>query len=267
MYRPILAALPVGLVVSILSLSAPVFAAEEDAEPTPTESSEASSEVKTETAVATDDTAAKGFLGQDRLKLGARLGLAFPAGYVYDDRSVGGGVVEEGVPLGDVAGSMLPIWLEGGYMVTPNILVGLYFQYGIVFVADDSCPPTTDCSGSDVRFGVQGQYHLKPNQKYDPWFGLGIGYEWFSYDASSDAGEASDTFSGFEFLNLQGGLEVNVANHIHVGPFMSISLGNYTKYSADRDFAGSTLGSGSGSVPESAMHSWIMIGAKGSYSL
>jgi hypothetical protein len=70
----------------------------------------------------------------------------------------------------------IPIWLDLGYIVTPNILVGLYGMYGFSFRGNELSGDCDECSASMMRFGVQGQYHLVPSENIDPWFGLGIGF-------------------------------------------------------------------------------------------
>src|SRR5438105_4003214 len=58
-----------------------------------------------------------------KIRLGLRLGYALPMGNLA-----------EGAKLGDGISGQIPIWIDAGYMVTPNILLGLYGQYGFVSV-------------------------------------------------------------------------------------------------------------------------------------
>jgi hypothetical protein len=130
-------------------------------------------------------------------------------------------------------------------------------------MADKACPSGADCSASDLRFGVQGQYHLSPVETLDPWFGLGIGYESASMTAKAGGQEAKTSYSGLEFLNLQAGLDYKLSPAFGVGPFLSFSLGQYSSY----DVTVPGMGKLSGSIPEKAMHEWLTIGVRGAFTL
>jgi outer membrane protein W len=171
--------------------------------------------------------------------LGLRLGYGLPMGSIM-----------KGDKMSDAFSGMIPIWLDVGYMVTPNIMVGVYGNYGIVSLKDCS----GDCSASQLRFGVQGQYHISPAEKLDPWFGLGIGYEKMSVKAGGDDG----SISGMEYLNLQAGLDYKLSPAFGLGPFLSFSLGQYGSASS---------GGVSADIPETAMHQWLTLGVRGAFNL
>src|SRR5450432_597419 len=98
--------------------------------------------------------AGSAFAQDGKFKLGLRLGYAVPSGKVSGDTTVAG-VTVPGVKLSDGISGQVPIWIDAGYMVTPNILVGLYGQYG--FAQTKNCEAGASCSAHDIRFGVQGQ--------------------------------------------------------------------------------------------------------------
>jgi len=213
-------------------------------------------------SVSTDD-------GGGKIHLGVRLGYGIPLGKINGESSttVGGiTVTSEGTKLNDVYSGMIPIWLDLGYFVTPNIMVGLYGHYGIAMIKDgdannlQGCPEGADCSGSVIRIGLQGQYHLSRGESLDPWFGLGIGYEFASASLSSGGTEFSATYKGLEFLNLQAGADFKVANNIGIGPFASFSLGQYSSRSTDPEIPGA-----SDDIEEKAMHEWLVIGVHGAF--
>ncbi len=209
-------------------------------------------------SVSTDD-------GGGKIHLGVRLGYGIPLGKVNGDVTVLGTTVE-GAKLSDVYSGMIPIWLDLGYFVTPNIMVGLYGHYGIGLIKDsggageEGCPESADCSGSVVRIGLQGQYHLSRGESLDPWFGLGIGYEWASQSVSAGGVDVSQTVKGLEFLNLQAGADFKVANNVGIGPFASFSLGQYSSFSGE-----SPLGDTEGDFDEKAMHEWLVLGVHGAF--
>lgn len=177
-----------------------------------------------------------------KIKLGLRIGYGLPMGESA-----------KGSNLNDTVSGMIPIWLDLGYMVTPNIMVGLYAQYGLLMIKD--CPSGASCSGNDMRFGLQGQYHLSPGESLNPWFGLGIGYEMLSYKIEVSGVSGEGKLSGLEFANLQAGADFK-AGPADVGPFVSFSLGQYSKAEA---------GGVSGDITEKAMHQWLVFGIKGTF--
>ena len=182
--------------------------------------------------------------------LGLRLGYGIPLGSMA-----------ENVKLNDLVSGQVPIWVDAGYRFNPNIMAGLYFQYGFGFVPDSGCANGVagiSCSASDIRFGIQGQYRFMPENSVNPWLGIGFGYEWLDWSASAGGQSQSAGVHGFEFLHLQGGADFKVAESVGVGPFLDFSLGEYESGSAD---AGG-LGSVSGDINRKALHEWLTLGVR-----
>ena len=190
------------------------------------------------------------------LQVGARLGYGLAMGDVAKDSKMSDGVK-----------SQIPIWLDVGYNVSDSLMVGAYVQYGIAQLADKACPDSADCSASDLRFGVQGHYHLSPGESMDPWFGLGVGYEIASASASGETmGQKFDStasYSGFEFANLQAGLDFEASEGLGVGPFVSFSIGQFS--SANLSVTGQP--DQDGDIKDKAMHQWIVFGVRGAFNL
>ncbi len=184
-----------------------------------------------------------------KIKVGLRLGYMLPMGDAYDAPSPASSKMSDFVSGG------IPIWLDLGYMVTPNIMVGLYASYAILMLNSDikdACDAASvDCSASQLRFGLQGQYHLSPGQSLDPWFGLGIGMEM----VDSKQGDAKGGFSGLEFANIQAGADFQAMSSMTVGPFVSFSLGQYSKITGDNE----------ADIDKKAMHQWLTLGVKGTF--
>ncbi|HEY6556793.1 MAG TPA: hypothetical protein VI072_05955 [Polyangiaceae bacterium] len=214
-------------------------AAEEEATEEATAEADADAEADAELTTGTFDS---------KFFIGLRLGYGIPLGTVDG--------VTDG-KLSDFASGQIPIWIDLAYRVTPNILVGLYASYGFAIMGD-FCDEG-DCSGADIRFGLQGQYHLSPGESFNPWFGLGIGYEIFDYSLESEDGSSQEgSLKGFEFVNLQAGGDFKLSDSVGIGPFVSFSLGQY-----------STVGFGdqSESLDEKALHEWLTLGVRGAFSL
>lgn len=114
----------------------------------------------------------------------------------------------------------------------------------------DACDAASvDCSASQLRFGLQGQYHLSPGESMNPWFGLGVGLEM----VDQKAGDTKSGVSGLEFATLMAGADFKVADNIGVGPFLNFSIGQYSKVTGDNE----------GDIEDKAMHQWLTIGVKG----
>jgi hypothetical protein len=188
-----------------------------------------------------------GTASAEGLELGARLGYGLPLGDAMKDNSLNDGV-----------SGQVPIWIDVGYRINESIFVGAYAQYGFTFVKD--CPDGVDCSANDIRFGVQGQYHFMPGESFDVWAGLGIGYEMLNVKMEAGGVEAKSNYKGFEFANLQVGGDFEVADGIGVGPFLSFSLGQYSK--AKIDAVGFD-----GSIDDKGLHEWLVIGVRGSFQI
>ncbi len=187
------------------------------------------------------------------IDLGLRLGYGIPLGSAAENEK-----------LNDLVSGQVPIWVDAGYRFAPNIMAGLYFQYGFAFLPDSSCPSPASCSASDIRFGIQGQYRFMPRESVDPWLGLGIGYEWLDYSVSAGGFDASAGVHGWEFLHLQGGADFKVADGFGIGPFLDFSLGQYSSGSVTTS-ALPVLGqpvSGSGDIQNKALHEWLTLGVR-----
>jgi outer membrane protein W len=191
-----------------------------------------------------------------------------------------------GIPLGDADGGansslsdgisgQIPIQIDLGYRVIPNLTIGLYGQYGFGFVGDqisDGCDASSQisCSAHDIRLGIQAHYHFQPREKLDPWIGLGLGYEWLGISVEGGGLEVSTTLHGFEFFNFQAGLDIAVAEHFYIGPVLTLSFAQFSSASVDCSSSASGLCGqmfgASGDIDEKALHEWLMIGVRGVYA-
>jgi outer membrane protein W len=206
--------------------------------------------------------AAEGF------ELGARVGYGIPMGKVNDD-----GTNDK---LSQAISGMVPLQLDLGYRVIPNLMVGAYFMYGIGF-AGDTITKLCDqakaggidatCSAHDVRLGAQVQYHISPDGQIDPWLGAGIGYEWLTFGFEGAGTTISSTGHGFEFINLQGGADFSVAPNFGLGPFLSLSVGQYSKASGDCSGNCGGITTSSEEIDKKAMHEWLTLGVRGTFVL
>ena len=192
------------------------------------------------------------------ISLGLRSGWAFPMG-----------ALEKGDSQSSNFTGMLPVWFDAGYRWSDQIYTGAYFQWAPLFVSDDVCTKNLRCSGDDLRFGINVHWHFKRliqngdwGGPFDPWIGLGTGYESALVHLETLLGAKSQqTHHGFEFANLQVGGDY-LGGPLHVGAFMSLSLAEYTR------LANTTpIGTQSFAVSDPAVHLWFFLGVRGQYDL
>lgn len=202
-------------------------------------------------------------------ELGARVGYGLPLGKADDNSDLSDGIK-----------GMIPLQLDLGYRVTPAFSIGGYVMYGIGFAGDDiskACDAaegqpgvSASCTAHDIRLGIQAQYHFLPRKRLDPWVGAGLGYEWLTVGADVSGGGAeadvSTTGKGFEFINLQAGLDYKVSPALALGPFLSFSFGQYSDSSSSCS-GNACMGfdSTSQEIEDKAAHQWLLLGIRGTF--
>jgi hypothetical protein len=186
--------------------------------------------------------------------LGARVSAAFPMGSVLSDPDTGALLVDELVAVS------IPLQLDVGMTVHRRWFVGAYAQYAWDLLQIGGCKVGQSCSVTGLRVGIQATYALRDGG--GPWVGLGTGWEWmFTSYASTDFTSKLDV-SGWEYAILQAGWDVEAAPGWTVGPWISGSVGEFSRVSLTRD--GRTVDT---SIENRAVHGWLQLGVKGSFSL
>ncbi len=185
--------------------------------------------------------------------LSAWVGVGVPGGNISDE---GDG------RLGDVVANEIPIGLGFGYRFNPLFRVGVFFQGAPLNMHNGACAPGDPCNGSDFVFGVDGQVHLAPYQRADPWLGIGFGYEWLQFHATGcDSTGACFAerfqYSGWIFPRLEAGLDFAASPVAHLGPYLAYSAGEYQNVD--------TTSAGSQSINNQAFHGWLEIGFRGDF--
>jgi len=188
------------------------------------------------------------------LNLGARIGYGAPWGDLSSD--VGS--------VGSFVPGKIPIWLELGYRLNRVFSINLYGELSPAWVDSTYCVPGFECGASNFRLGVDMQFHLGAHQPVDPWFGVGIGLEWLNarYFDGANGASAHETWSGWEFPLLEAGLDLAASPNFSIGPYVSLSIGQYTQYTLDELGTSTSYGIGS-----PAYHGWLQIGVKGTFKL
>jgi hypothetical protein len=189
---------------------------------------------------------------------GLRTGYAIPFGPIAG--SAGGATSPN---VSDYISGDIPIWIDAGYrFASPNLFVGLYFQYGIGFNGSQLSAngANCQCSTNVVMYGLQAHYHFMPDQTIDPWVGYGIGME--SANASGPSGSGG-SYSGWDYGILQVGADYRgLMDNLSVGPLVMFGFGQYGNASTSPGGGGAST---SASIPNTAMHEWLTIGIRGAY--
>jgi hypothetical protein len=147
------------------------------------------------------------------------------------------------------------VWADVGYAPIPYLSLGLYLAGG--YVLPDDCPEGVSCSGWTLRFGPEALVRFLPFQQISPMLGIGAGYEWLTQSSSTDEASIRNTFTGFEMLNIQAGIDVRRADEIF-GVFLLYSMGKFNHRSLSSD-----LGDSSEDIDPTTTHSWIGLGLRG----
>lgn len=203
-----------------------------------------------------------------------RVGVAAPMGSLYTSVDGLGSVLnfQGNVPLATFTNSMVPIQGDLAFWIHPQILVGSYFQYGIGIRNEGNTVACQDtgftCSAGAVRIGGQAQFHFTPEHWMDPWLGLGMGAEWLSETVAQGADSQMVMLGGFEFLQLQGGLDFRPVEGVRLGPYLGLSFAQSGGIQQiTRDASGTTTREESFASNETRVHEWLMVGVKGACTL
>jgi hypothetical protein len=192
-----------------------------------------------------------------RWVLGLRLNGSIPAGHIEQD-----------VKLSEYSKAQGTLWLEGGYRIRPEFMLGLFLSAGSGGVGAIPKDPSVigcgsdgvSCNIVDVRVGIEATYHFGA-KSVQPWLGAGIGIEVLSLSVDSDLVSATLDASGAEWLMLQGGLDF-VFKQLQTGPFLSLSFARFTSGSCSGDCTASEF-----TIENPAFHEWIMLGLRGAIAL
>jgi len=185
--------------------------------------------------------------------VGARVSAALPMGSVLSDPGTGPLLIDELVALS------IPLQADAGVTLSGQWFVGAYVQYGWSVLQIGQCKVGETCKLTGLRLGAQVLYSLYAEGD-TPWVGLGTGWEWMFTRYSSNAFTTNLDVSGWEFVNLQAGYDVVVAPGWKVGPWISGSVGEFSRASMGRD--GQTQDT---NIPNKAIHGWLQLGVKGTF--
>ncbi|NBD12610.1 outer membrane beta-barrel protein [Corallococcus silvisoli] len=187
------------------------------------------------------------------LALGVRAALGIPAGDATQAQS-----------LKDTFGSSVAPQVDLSYFFSRQLSLGAYFQYGIASGPDDQCSNGGSCSSKVLRFGIDLDYHFRPDGFIAPWVGVGVGYEIGTLGVGED-----DSFrlklQGYDLGHAHFGVDLQLTRSLAVGPYISASLGQYSKNSLR--LGGAAEISADIASDQKKLHVWIQPGVRVQFRL
>ncbi len=176
------------------------------------------------------------------LDLGARIGFSVPLGHLTQAGN-----------LGDLMSGTIPIGLELAIRGNKNVAVGVGFDLAPGLTKN--CDPGFSCSATDYRLRVEAIFTARAGMMMDPWLGVGIGYEWLSL---SESGMGSIQTTGWDYFNIEVGGEIRLGSQAALGPFVGLSVGEYSSASS---------GGYSGDITNQSVHEWLQFGVRGTINI
>jgi hypothetical protein len=175
------------------------------------------------------------------------------------------GEIDKGEKMSDFTSVQVPLIVDVGAKVIPQLFLGGYFGFGFGGaggdLADSCSASSASCVSVGLRIGIEAQYHILPRGSVNPWLGYGIGYESLALSIGNDSRDTASVGSGgLEFAHFMAGADVRLSRGFGIGPFVDVALGRYSTFSTD-------LGNGhtiSSDIDDSerATHGWAMLGAR-----
>jgi hypothetical protein len=136
------------------------------------------------------------------------------------------------VDIDRVLGSQFALSFEAGVRVNPHLAIGFYADGGVGDpgreTRDQCSAAGVDCTASTGRVGLLLRATLQPADPVTPWISIGTGYE--SSTVAVEGGGSDDlTYSGWEMLRLQGGLDFRQGRVVGVGLYGGVRFGRFGK--------------------------------------
>lgn len=144
--------------------------------------------------------------------------LRLDAGY-----GQGFGSVASGVPrLQDFGNAGGTFQLTAGWRINERWEAGVYGELGYF--------SSGDAAGSEhavsAAAGVQGQFHILPANRWDPWVGLGFGWRgYWGRNNSSDYG-----LQGLDLVRFQTGVDYRLSPQFSIGPVAGVTLTEFLSH-------------------------------------
>ncbi|HEX2730787.1 MAG TPA: hypothetical protein VHM70_04250 [Polyangiaceae bacterium] len=209
-------------------------------------------------------------LPETGFEYGLRVGLELPLGQIDKGASIFGGAIQtRSGDLDGVAKLSVPLTLDLGYRADARWWWGLEAGAATGPVGGD-CISGASCEWAALRLAAQTIYRFSSDSQ-GPWIGLGLGYEWFRGSVSqvislSDDPNASTAavkareYLGGPKLEVLGGLDFELSEHLRLGPYAAGSLGVYLRDLYECPSA--LLCPTDKGVDDPRLHAWLGLGVR-----
>jgi hypothetical protein len=196
-----------------------------------------------------------------RFEAAVRAGVGIPIGNAVGETTRS----PSGLSLSDLVAWSVPLELELGARIGPAF-VGGYASYAFAKTGS-ALEVGTARSASNVRIGFEMLWHLGPDRPVDPWLGLGVGYEWLNLSISGSGGTIYGSARGFEWANLQLGIDFLLGRNFRLGPFVQSRVAQYDTGSLGLVSSQGTDVSGTSDIVSKTVHLWIDVGLRFAFLL
>jgi hypothetical protein len=173
---------------------------------------------------------------------------------VISDPAIGSILIDQLVAIS------LPLQMDAGLTIHRRWFVGAYVQYAWSVLQLGGCSVGDKCSVTGLQAGLQATYAFRDGG--GPWVGLGTGWEWMYTSFTGNGSTTKIDVSGWDFVIFQLGWDVEVSPGWKVGPWLSGSIGAFSR--ATRSLDGRQFVN---DLSNNGLHGWLQLGVKGSFSL
>lgn len=194
-----------------------------------------------------------------QLRVGASVGLAFPAGDAEADTKVS-----------DLIKRAYPLELRAAWQLTPRVAAGLQGGYLVATDGesrDAACATTgADCKAHGWRLAARGEYGFG-GEAWFPFVAALAGWEWqvLRWELAGDNWEKTSR-SGWT-----AGLEAGVDHRLYPprftwGAFVGVSLGQFRTVTVEGETAGYAY-EDRAAISDPAIHTWFTLGLRGTFGI
>lgn len=116
--------------------------------------------------------------------------------------------------LQDLAGNGASLQIGVGQRIDARWLVGTYAELGRLASGDEGSDGMTSAAAA-----IQGQIHLDPSARLDPWIALGAGWRalWLGHTAGTHV------LQGLDLARMQVGVDYRVSDGLAIAPTVGIA--------------------------------------------
>jgi hypothetical protein len=209
----------------------------------------------------------------------ANRGFQFGARVGY---SYGSGIVFSGFTVGDGSRGAMPLTVDLGWRILPQLYVGARGHYAPVFTRTNSvdCFEGWTCASQEYQMGLEVDYHPIPRNRFDPYVGLGGGYEILHTKNSGPAlvptpggfvpatVELSAIDRGFNFFTVTFGFDGRIDPAVGVGLYAEFSLNEYNIHTGTQTASVGGTQVASAPLPDvnHGLHEIYSVGVRGTFN-